>query len=67
MFLFLGFFLRFLSSGYPVKGETGIAKSRLRDRVRTHQQHIPQPKYKNSNLKKDLQTYCKGISQYSCS
>ena len=41
-------------------GETGIGKSKLRDRVRVHRQHIKQPEYATCNVSKHLRTCGRG-------
>ena len=41
-------------------GETGEAKTKLRDRVRMYRQHIRQPQYKQSKVKGYLRVCGKG-------
>ena len=37
-------------------GETGVGKTKLRDRVRVYRQHIRQPEYQKLNVEEHLRT-----------
>ena len=46
--------------GEEYTGETGIGKTKLRDRVRVYRQHIRQPEYQKLKVEEHLRTYGKG-------
>ena len=47
--------------GEEYTGETGIGKTKLRDRVRVYRQHIRQPEYQKLKVEEHLRTCGKGI------
>ena len=49
-----------LTYGEEYSGETGIGKTRLRDRVRVYRQHIRQPEYQKLKVEEHLRTFGKG-------
>ena len=46
--------------GEEYTGETGIGKTKLRDRVRVYRQHIRQPEYQKLKVEEHLRTCGKG-------
>ena len=46
--------------GEEYTGETGIGKTKPRDRVRVYRQHIKQPEYQKLKVEEDLKTCGKG-------
>ena len=46
--------------GEEYTGETGIGKTKPRDRVRVYRQHIKQPEYQKLKVEEDLRTCGKG-------
>ena len=48
------------SCGEEYIGETGIGKTKLRDRVRVYRQHIKQPEYQQLKVEEHLRTCGKG-------
>ena len=50
-----------LTCGEEYTGETGIGKTKLRDRVRVYRQHIRQPEYQKLKVEEHLRTCGKGI------
>ena len=49
-----------LTCGEEYTGETGIGKTKLRDRVRVYRQHIRQPEYQKLKAEEHLRTCGKG-------
>ena len=49
------------SCGEEYIGETGMGKTKLRDRVRVYRQHIRQPQYQQLKVEEHLRTCGKGM------